>query len=138
MCCCCPSIELILEALDQAKHRFYKDTKQAHDEQTKDLVVAQTQCDKALKDAISTLSNMQKNKKRALKKKKNLNLKNGIETAYRQLTQLQLYSGSDKILRCFEFAMEWRYVMRRKKKKKKKGQLDVAAVCNKGQWLTTS
>ncbi|KAF9363938.1 hypothetical protein BGX34_002953 [Mortierella sp. NVP85] len=107
MCCCCPSIELIIDALDQAKHRFYKDTKQAHDEQSKDLVVAQTQCDSALRDAISTLSNMQKNKKRALKKKKNLNLKNGIEAAYKQLTQLQLYSGYDKILRCFEFAIEW-------------------------------
>ncbi|KAF9363939.1 hypothetical protein BGX34_002954 [Mortierella sp. NVP85] len=50
---------------------------------------------------------MQKTGKRALKKKKNLDLKNRIENAHKQLTQLQTYSGPDKIQKCFEFAVEW-------------------------------
>ncbi|KAK3823387.1 MAG: hypothetical protein J3Q66DRAFT_331672 [Benniella sp.] len=105
--CCFPSINLILEAQEQAKHRFYNNTKQAKDVRVQDPEVAQKECDQALSDALSTLCSMQKTGKRALKKKKNLDLKNGIENAHKQLTQLQTYSGPDKIQKCFEFAVEW-------------------------------
>jgi hypothetical protein len=53
---------------------------------------------------------VQKNGKRALNKAQNLNLKYVVEEAYKELTQLQDYSGSDKEQRCFDLAGKWRYV----------------------------
>ncbi|KAF9357771.1 hypothetical protein BGX34_009225 [Mortierella sp. NVP85] len=66
------------------------------------------QCVYALKIAVDTLTKVKKDGKRALNKSQNINLKNAIEEAYKELTQLQVYFGSDKAQKCFQVAGKWR------------------------------
>ncbi|KAF9351414.1 hypothetical protein BGX34_000577 [Mortierella sp. NVP85] len=66
------------------------------------------QCVKALKVAVDTLAKIKKNGKRALNKDENIDLRKEIVDVYKELTQLQGYSGPDKAQRCLEFSRKWR------------------------------
>ncbi|KAK3823117.1 MAG: DEK C terminal domain-containing protein [Benniella sp.] len=63
---------------------------------------------KALKIAVDTLTRMKKDGKRALNKAQNFNLKKEVEDVYKELTDLQEYSGPDKVQKCFRVAGKWR------------------------------
>jgi hypothetical protein len=65
---------------------------------------------KALKIAVDTLTKVKKDGKRALNKAQNLNLKKEVQDVYKELTDLQKYSGPDKVQKCFRVAGKWRYV----------------------------
>jgi hypothetical protein len=67
------------------------------------------QCVEALKVAVDTLAKIKKDGKRALNKDENIDLKKEIVDAYKDLTQLQRYSGPDKAQKCFKFAGKWKY-----------------------------
>ncbi|KAK3823339.1 MAG: hypothetical protein J3Q66DRAFT_141124 [Benniella sp.] len=66
------------------------------------------QCVKALKVAVDTLAKIKKDGKRALNRDENIDLKKEIVDVYKDLTQLQRYSGPDKAQKCFRFAEKWR------------------------------
>ena len=68
------------------------------------------QCVKALKIAVDTLTRVQKDGKRALNKAQNFDLKEEVAGVYRELTQLQDYSGPDKVQKCIKLATKLRYV----------------------------
>jgi len=69
------------------------------------------QCVYALKIAVDTLTKVKKDGKRALNKAQNIDLKNAIEDAYKELAQLQVHFGSDKAQKCFQVARKWRCVI---------------------------
>ncbi|KAF9346163.1 hypothetical protein BGX34_004137 [Mortierella sp. NVP85] len=68
------------------------------------------QCVKALKIAVDTLAKIKKKGRRVLNKDENIDLKKETVDAYKDLTQLQRYSGPDKAQKCFKFAEKWRSV----------------------------
>jgi len=101
---CFPSYtaEQIQNALNDTKTAFCNSI-------TADKPANLEQCADALKVAVGTLAKLKK--KRALNKAQNSTLKEEIEDAYQELTQLQGHSGSDKAQKCLELARKWRYVI---------------------------
>ncbi|KAK3823338.1 MAG: hypothetical protein J3Q66DRAFT_141043 [Benniella sp.] len=101
LCFSAISEQEIESALSETKNTFCNSTTVA------DKPANLEQCVKALKIAVNTLAKIKKDGKRALNKDQNIDLKKKILDAYKELTQLQDYSGSDKAQRCLEFARKW-------------------------------
>ncbi|KAF9353766.1 hypothetical protein BGX34_011393 [Mortierella sp. NVP85] len=97
------SVTAVKRTLEQTKNHFYDDMKVATEEENPDI--AQTQCDKALSDAVNALTNMEKDGKRALKKDQVL--KGEIVDACSKLKELQSL-GENKVQVSLRFAKEWR------------------------------
>jgi len=90
------SEQQIREALEKANDSFHRNTKA-------DLTLAQ--CNKVLSDAVNTLTNMEKDGKRALKKDQVL--KGEIVDACNKLKELQELE-KNKVQVSLRFAEEWR------------------------------
>jgi len=98
MMCFGRSEQKIREALENTNDCFHRNTKQVAD-------LTPVQCDKALSDALNTLTNMEKDGKRALKKDQVL--KGEIVDACNKLKELQGL-GENKMQVSLRFAEEWR------------------------------
>ncbi|KAK3823358.1 MAG: hypothetical protein J3Q66DRAFT_366517 [Benniella sp.] len=88
----------VRKALEDAKDRFHKDTKQVSN-------LTPAQCDKALSDAVNTLDQVKRKGHGTLKK--DHVLRREIADAYSQLKELQDLRD-DKVQVSLKFAEEWR------------------------------
>ncbi|KAK3823362.1 MAG: hypothetical protein J3Q66DRAFT_425222 [Benniella sp.] len=92
----------VRKALEDAKDRFHKDTKQVTN-------LTLEQCDKALSDAVNTLDQVKKKGHGTLKK--DHILRGETAEACSKLKELQDLKDNNKVQVSLKFAEEWRFVI---------------------------